>query len=115
MLAPKPKTERVPKLKIKKGDKVIVLSGKDKGKTGLVMRVLPKDRKVIVEGVNVARKHQRSVRATMQAGIIDKDMPLPVSNVAIVSPTDGRATRVGYRIDANGIKTRICRRTGVDL
>ncbi len=115
MLAPRAKTQRAPKLKIKKGDKVIVLSGKDKGKTGTVMRAMPKDGKVIVEGVNVAKKHQRSVRATMQAGIIDKDMPVPVSNVAIISPTDGRATRVGYRIDANGIKTRICRRTGAEL
>jgi large subunit ribosomal protein L24 len=69
-------------VKIKKGDRVIVLSGKDRGKSGVVMRVLPKDNKVIVEGVNVAKKHQRATRATMQGGIIDKDMPLPIAAVA---------------------------------
>ena len=102
-------------IKIKKGDRVIVLSGKDRGKSGTVMRVLPKDNKVIVEGVNVAKKHQRATRATMQGGIIDKDMPMPISAVAIVSPGDGKATRVGYRIDDAGNKIRICKRTGADL
>jgi large subunit ribosomal protein L24 len=102
-------------VKIKKGDRVIVLSGKDRGKSGVVMRVLPKDNKVIVEGVNVAKKHQRATRATMQGGIIDKDMPLPIAAVAIVSPGDGKATRVGYRIDDAGNKIRICKRTGADL
>jgi len=102
-------------LKIKKGDRVVVLSGKDRGKSGVVMRVLPKASKVIVEGVNVAKKHQRATRATMQGGIIDKDMPMPISAVAIVSPGDGRATRVGYRVDETGRKVRICKRTGADL
>ena len=102
-------------VKIKKGDRVIVLSGKDRGKSGVVMRVLPKDNKVIVEGVNVAKKHQRATRATMQGGIIDKDMPMPISAVAVVSPGDGKATRVGYRIDDAGNKIRICKRTGADL
>ena len=102
-------------IKIKKGDRVVVLSGKDRGKSGTVMRVLPKDNKVIVEGVNVAKKHQRATKATMQGGIIDKDMPMPISAVAVVSPGDGRATRVGYRIDEAGNKIRICKRTGADL
>jgi large subunit ribosomal protein L24 len=102
-------------VKIKQGDRVVVLSGKDRGKEGVVMRVLPKEGKVIVEGVNVAKKHQRATRQTMQAGIIDKDMPLDVSRVAVVSPGDGRATRVGYRINADGTKTRVCKRTGADL
>lgn len=102
-------------MKIKKGDRVIVLSGKDRGKEGVVMRALPKEDKVIVEGVNVAKKHQRPTRMTMQGGIIDKDMPLHVSNVAIVSPGDGKATRVGYRFDDDGQKIRICRRTGAEL
>ena len=102
-------------VKIKKGDRVIVLSGKDRGKSGVVMRVLPKDNKVIVEGVNVAKKHQRATRATMQGGIIDKDMPMPISAVAIVSPGDGKPTRIGYRIDDAGNKIRICKRTGADL
>jgi large subunit ribosomal protein L24 len=102
-------------VKIKKGDRVVVLTGKDRGKSGVVMRVMPKDNKVIVEGVNVAKKHQRATRATMQGGIIDKDMPMPISAVAIVSPGDGKPTRIGYRIDDAGNKIRICKRTGADL
>ncbi len=102
-------------LKIRKGDRVIVLTGKDRGKTGSVLRVLPKDGKVVVEGVNIARRHTRATRANQQAGIIDKVMPLPVSNVAVVSPGDGKATRVGYRFQTDGTKIRICKRTGADL
>jgi large subunit ribosomal protein L24 len=102
-------------MKIKKGDRVVVLSGKDRGKEGVVMRALPKEEKVIVEGVNVAKKHQRPTRMTMQGGIIDKDMPMHVSNVAIISPADGKPTRVAYRFDDDGEKIRICRRTGAEL
>ena len=102
-------------MKIKKGDRVMVLSGKDRGKEGVVMRALPKEGKVIVEGVNTAKKHQRPTRMTMQGGIIDKDMPIDASNVAVVSPGDGKPTRIGYRIDANGQKVRVCRRTGAEL
>ena len=101
-------------MKLRKGDRVRVLSGKDRGDEGEVMRVMPKEGKVIVEGVNVAKKHQRALRATMQAGIIDKDMPMPVSNVAILCPTDG-PTRIGYRFDDQGKKVRICRKCGGDL
>ncbi|HUF31750.1 MAG TPA: 50S ribosomal protein L24 [Acidimicrobiales bacterium] len=103
------------KLKIVKGDRVRVLSGKDRGKEGVVMRALPADGKVIVEGVNTAKKHQRPTRMTMQGGIIDKDMPIDVSNVAVISPKDGKPTRVGYRFDDNGNKVRICKRTGAEL
>ena len=102
-------------MKIRKGDRVKVLAGKDRGKEGVVMSALPTRGKVIVEGVNTAKRHQRPTRMTMQGGIIDKDMPIQVSNVAVISPGDGRPTRVGYRIDADGRKVRICRRTGVDL
>ncbi len=102
-------------LKIKKGDRVRVLQGKDRGKEGEVTRVLPTRGKVIVDGLNVAKKHQRATRATMQGGIIDKEMPIPVDNVAIISPGDGKPTRIGYRFDDQGNKVRICRRTGVDL
>jgi large subunit ribosomal protein L24 len=102
-------------MKIKKGDRVVVLSGKDRGKEGEVMRALPAVGKVIVQGVNTARKHQRPTRMTQQGGIIDKDMPIDVSNVAVVSPRDGKATRVGYRIEADGTKVRICKRTGAEL
>ena len=97
-------------MKLKKGDPVVVLSGKDKGKEGTVQRVLPKEGKVIVEGVNIAKKHQRPVRATMQAGIIDKDMPIDASNVAYVHK--GKPTRLGYRFDDDGKKVRVARRTG---
>ena len=102
-------------MKLKKGDHVVVLKGKDRGKDGVIMRVLPDENKVIVEGVNVAKKHQKATRATMQAGIIDKDMPIDASNVAIISPKDGKATRVGYKVDSDGTKVRICKRTGVQL
>ena len=102
-------------MKIRKGDRVVVLTGKDRGKSGEVTRVLAKEGKVIVDGVNVVKKHQRATRATTQGGIIDKDMPIPVANVAIISPGDGKATRVGYRFDDRGAKIRICKRTGSDI
>ena len=97
-------------LKIKKGDRVRVLTGKDRGAEGEVSRVLPAAGKVIVDGVNVAKKHQRATKATMQGGIIDKDMPLPVANVALVCPACGKATRVGYKIDPDGTKNRVCKK-----
>ena len=102
-------------LKIKKGDRVRVLQGKDRGKVGEVARVLPKEGKVIVDGINVAKKHQKATRSMMQGGIIDKDMPIDVSNVAVLSPKDGKPTKVGYKLDAEGNKVRICRRTGAEL
>ena len=102
-------------LKIKKGDRVRVLTGKDRGKDGNVTRVLPAAGKVIVDGVNVAKKHQRATKATMQGGIIDKDMPLPVANVALVCPSCGKATRVGYKIDGDGTKVRVCKKCGGEM
>ncbi len=101
-------------MKLRKGDRVRVLRGKDRGDEGEIMRVFPKENRVIVEGVNVAKKHQRALRATMQAGIIDKDMPMPAAIVAIICPTDG-PTRIGYRFDDQGKKVRICRKCGGDL
>ena len=100
-------------MKLKKGDPVVVLQGKDKGKEGMILRVMPKQGKVIVEGVNIAKKHQRPVRATMQAGIIDKDMPMDASNVAYVHK--GKPTRIGYKLDSDGKKVRVCKRTGVEI
>jgi large subunit ribosomal protein L24 len=101
-------------LKIKKGDRVRVLSGKDRGKEGNVTRVIPKSSKVIVDGVNVAKKHQKATRATMQGGIIDRDMPLDASNVAVLCPK-GHPTRVGYKFNSDGSKTRVCKKCGADL
>jgi large subunit ribosomal protein L24 len=100
-------------MKLKKGDRVRVLSGKDRGKEGEVMRALPQRGMVIVDGVNSVKKHQKALRATMQAGIIDKDMPMPVSKVAILCSSCG-PTRVGYRFDGDD-KIRICRKCGSDL
>ena len=102
-------------LKIRKGDRVRVLSGKDKGKEGEVMRALPREGKVIVDGVNVARKSQRPTRTTQQGGIIDKDMPIQVSNVALVCPSCGKPTRVGFKIDASGTKARVCKKCGGEI
>jgi large subunit ribosomal protein L24 len=101
------------KMKIKKGDRVRVLTGKDRGKEGEVMRAIPAEGKVIVDGVNVVKKHQKATRATMQGGIIDKDMPIPVANVALLCPKDG-PTRVGYKIDG-GEKVRICKKCGNEV
>ncbi len=102
-------------LKIKKGDRVYVLTGKDRGKTGEVMRAIPETGKVIVDGVNVAKKHQKATGATMQGGIIDKDMPIPVANVAIVCPACGKATRVGYGTGTDGSKVRVCKKCGGEM
>lgn len=102
------------KMKLRKGDTVEVLSGKDVGKQGEIVRVMPKQNRVIVRGVAMAKKHQKPTRQTMQGGIIDKDMPVHASSVAIVCPTCG-PTRIGYEIDANGVKTRICRKCGGEL
>ncbi|MFN2607942.1 MAG: 50S ribosomal protein L24 [Acidimicrobiales bacterium] len=101
-------------MKLKKGDHVRVLSGKDRGEEGEIMRAIPERRMVIVDGVNTAKRSQRAVRATMQAGIIDKDMPIPVAKVALVCPHCAKATRVGYRLDGDA-KVRICRKCGGDV
>lgn len=102
-------------IKLRKGDRVRVLTGKDRGKEGVIMRVLPKANKVIVDGVNVAKKHQKARTATSQGGIIDKDMPIPVPNVALLSPSDGKPTKVGYKVLEDGTKIRVCRRTGAEI
>jgi len=100
-------------MKVKKGDRVVVLSGKDVGKEGEITRVIPERNRVIIDGINVAKRHQRATRATMQGGIIDKDMPIHVSNVAILCSTCG-PTRIGYRFEG-GEKIRVCRKCGKDL
>ncbi len=102
-------------MKIQKGDKVRVLSGKDRGKEGEVMFAFPAKNTVIVEGVNLVKKHQRAQGEGMPGGIIDKDMPMHVSNVAVLSPKDGKPTRVGYKFLDDGSKVRVCKRTGAEL
>lgn len=101
-------------MKIRKGDRVVVLAGKDKGKEGTVIRSLPKSDKVVVEGVNVAQRHRKPSRAMEQGGIIPTEMPIHISNVALLDP-DGKPTRVGYRVEADGTKIRVSRRTGAEL
>jgi len=100
-------------MKLRKGDRVRVLAGKDVGKSGTITRVIPERDRVIVDGLNVAKKHQKPTRATMQGGIIDKEMPIHVSNVAIVCSCG--PTRIGYRFTDTGEKVRVCRKCGADL
>ena len=102
-------------MKIRKGDRVQVLAGKDRGKTGTVTFAYPARGKVVVDGLNIAKKHQKPPRSTMQGGIIDKEMPMPVSNVAIVCPSCGKPTRIGYRFEPDGTKVRICRKCEGDI
>ena len=97
-------------MKILKGDHVIVISGKDKGKEGEVVRALPKDGKVVVNGVNTAKKHQKAQKQNQQAGIIDVDMPIHASNVMLVHK--GKPTRVGYKIQDDGTKVRVAKSSG---
>src|ERR1700738_508452 len=97
------------KKRLNKGDRVRVLRGKDRGATGEISRVFPKEGRVIVDGVNRAKKHQKATRATMQGGIIDKDMPMSVSAVALICGDCG-PTRVGYKFNAHGVKVRICKK-----
>jgi len=103
-----------PKLKLKKGDRVVVLSGKDIGKEGEITRVIRERDMAIVDGVNVAKKHQRATSATIQGGIIDKDMPIHISNLALLCASCGR-TRVGYPFDDDGTKFRVCKKCGKDV
>jgi large subunit ribosomal protein L24 len=102
-------------MKLKKGDHVRVISGKDVGKEGDITRVIPDEERVIIDGINVAKRHQRAQGQTMQGGIIDKDMPVHVSNVAIVCSGCDKPTRIGYRFEADGTKVRVCRKCGKDL
>jgi large subunit ribosomal protein L24 len=101
----------MPKLKVKKGDTVVVISGRDKGKRGEVLRVFPDDNRVIVQGVHVARRHTKQSFGE-PGGIIDKELTIHVSNVAHVDPRSGTPTRVGYRVLDDGRKVRVARRSG---
>jgi large subunit ribosomal protein L24 len=99
------------KLKIKKGDKVVILSGKDKGKTGEVLRILRDDNRAVVKGVNVVKRHVRP-SATNPGGITEKELSIHISNIALTDPKSGKATRVGYKVAADGTKSRIARKSG---
>jgi large subunit ribosomal protein L24 len=99
------------KLKIKKGDSVVVLAGRDKGKHGEVVKVFPSDNRVIVQGVNTVRRHQKQTPGK-EGGIISKEAPLHVSNIAIEDPKDGSPTRIGYKVLDDGRKVRYAKRSG---
>ena len=101
-------------LKIRKGDHVIVLAGRDKGKHGEVIAMLPKENRAIVRGVNVVRRHQKQT-AAKQGGIISKEAPIDLSNLALEDPKDGKPTRVGFKIQADGKKIRIAKRSGEQI
>jgi len=101
-------------MRIRKGDTVQVLSGKHRGRRGQVMVALPREKKVIVDGANMAKRHTKPRGTTMQGGIIDKDMPLPVSAVAIVCSACG-PSRIGMTEDETGRKLRVCRKCGAEL
>ena len=102
-------------MKVRKGDRVRILQGKDRGKEGTVTFAYPAEGRVIVEGYNVAKRHQKPTGSTQQGDIIDKEMPLRVENVAVICPSCGKASRVGYRFDDDGTKVRVCRKCGGDL
>lgn len=97
--------------KVKKGDKVVVLSGRDRGKAGEVIRVMPKDERALVRGVNLVRKHQKQ-SATQEGGIVSKEAPIHLSNLAIADPKDGKASRVGFKVLDDGRKVRFAKRSG---
>ena len=96
--------------KIRKGDKVVVLAGKDKGRTGEVLSVSPKDQKAVVRGVNQVRRHQRQTQS-QEGGIITKEAPIHLSNLAVADPKDGKPTRVGFDV-RDGKKVRVAKRSG---
>ena len=99
------------KLKLKKGDKVIVITGKDKGKTGEITKVLVKESKVIVSGINVVKRHTKPTQENA-GGIISKEMPIHISNVAFIDPKTSKATRLGVKVDKDGRKVRVAKKSG---
>jgi len=99
--------------KIRKGDKVVVLAGKDKGRTGEVLRMMPSEDKAVVRGINIIRRHQRQTQTT-EGGIISKEAPIHVSNIAIADPKDGKPTRVGFEVK-DGKKVRVAKRSGASI
>jgi large subunit ribosomal protein L24 len=104
-------------MRIRTDDHVIVTSGKDKGKTGKVLRTDPRRDRVFVEGLNMVKRHQRPLpgRPNMQVGVIEREGPIHVSNVAILDPSDNKPTRVGTRRHESGRRIRVSRRTGTEL
>ncbi len=99
--------------KIRKGDKVVVLAGKDKGRSGTVTQVMPKEDKALVGGINMVKRHQRQTQ-TQEAGIINKEAPVHLSNLGVADPKDGKPTRVGFSV-VDGKKVRVAKRSGATI
>ena len=97
--------------KIKKGDKVVILTGRDKGRSGEVVKVMPTEERALIRGVNMVKRHQRQT-AQQEAGIISKEAPMHLSNLAIADPKDGKPTRVGFKVLDDGRKVRFAKRSG---
>lgn len=101
--------------KVKKGDRVMVLTGRNKGAEGEVLKVIPADNRVVVRGVGVVKRHTKPTQADPQGGIRTFEAPIHASNVALIDPRDGKPTRVGFKIDEHGRKTRFAKRSGETL
>jgi large subunit ribosomal protein L24 len=100
--------------KIRKGDKVIVLTGRDKGRTGEVIEMRPSESRAVVRGVNLVKRHQKQT-ANQEGGIISKEGPIHLSNIAFVDPKDGKPTRVGFKVQSDGKRVRIAKRSGAEI
>ena len=100
--------------KIRKGDKVVVLAGRDKGRSGEVIEVRPDESRALVRGINMVKRHQRQT-AQQEGGIISKELPVHLSNIALADPKDGKPTRVGFKVQPDGKKIRIAKRSGAEI
>ena len=100
--------------KIKKGDKVVVLTGRDKGRSGEVIEVHPDDERALVRGINMVKRHQKQT-AQQEGGIVSKELSIHLSNLAVADPKDGKATRVGFKVMTDGKRVRIAKRSGVEI
>lgn len=106
---------KIYKIKLKKGDNVVVLAGKYKGKTGKVLATHPRENKVTVEGINIVKKHQKPNKAYPQGGILDITKPMWVSKVAILDPSTKKASRIGYEVAKDGTKKRVFKQSGKEI
>lgn len=103
------------KIRLKKGDTIVVRTGKDKGKTGKILAIHPRQNKVTVEGINIVKKHIKPNRTHPQGGIIDLTKPIWVSKVSVVEPSSQKPSRIGYKLQEDGNKTRVFKRTGQEI
>jgi large subunit ribosomal protein L24 len=105
----------MPKMKIKKGDRVVVITGRDKGKQGEVIRVLPEENRVVIQGINMRQRHKKARTQTEQSQIVSFEAPIHASNVAHIDPSSGKPTRVGFKFLDDGRKVRVARASGEQI